>query len=275
MTNHWVEFRRHWDQVGPPLRPSSVDIAWYLDGIDRWAHDHGPPRALILGVTPELYDLPWPKGTSLLAMDHTPEMITALWPGPRHAVVCADWRAMPLTARSRDIVLCDGGISLLDYPHGQEAVVRTLRRVVAPGGLCMLRLFVPPARRETPDAVLRDLLAGRIANLNLLKLRLAMALQKDFAQGVPLKRVWEAFHRAAPDFGGLAARLGWSLDHLSVINVYRDSDTRYYYLRVADVCGLFCGHPGGFTLERVEVPTYELGERCPIVVLRRDTEDGL
>ena len=60
MTGHWAEIARRWQQVGPPLRPSVQDIAFYTRAIA----DITAPRALILGVTPELYHLPWPAGAN-------------------------------------------------------------------------------------------------------------------------------------------------------------------------------------------------------------------
>jgi SAM-dependent methyltransferase len=267
--DHWTEVARQWDQVGPPLRPSAEDLAAYRAAIDRWTRDRGAPRALILGVTPELARLPWPAGTHLLAIDHTPSMIRAVWPGPLQTVVCGDWTAMPLRDAARDLVLLDGGLHLLTHPDGQQRLVQALRRVVAPGGLCVLRLFVPSRHRETPEAVLRALLAGVVANLNLLKLRLSMALQRDKRQGVSLGAVWLALHAVAPDLPRLADRLGWPLDHLLTINTYRDSAQRYHYVSVADVRWLFCRDPGGFQVEAIQMPTYDLGDRCPIVVFRR------
>jgi hypothetical protein len=49
--------------------------------------------------------------------------------------------------------------------------VRLLAGALSEDGLCILRLYVPPVRRESPDAVFDDLLGGRIPNLNILKLR--------------------------------------------------------------------------------------------------------
>jgi len=135
--------------------------------------------------------------------------------------------------------------------------------------LCIFRLFVPPRERETAEDVLKDLLEARIDNLNLLKLRLGMAMQDDITQGVELGGIWDAFQRAAPDFDRLASQIGWPLEHLQVINTYRKSATRYYFRSVSDVRHIFCRDPGGFEFEKVYSPTYELGERCPTVVFRR------
>jgi SAM-dependent methyltransferase len=266
---HWENVARHWRQLGPPLRPTAQDVAFYADAINEWAKSHGVPRALILGVTPELYSLPWPAGSNVMAADQTQDMIDAVWPGPRNAVVRADWKALPLAASSRDVVLCDGGLQLVAYPHGLQNLATCLRRVIAPEGICIFRLFIPPQVRESPELVLNELLAGRIASLNHLKLRLGMALHEDAHDGVGLRQVWDALHDVAPDLESLAARVGWPLEHLLAINTYRDRQTRYYFLKLSELRENFCQEPGGFELEQTYWPTYELGERCPMVVLRR------
>jgi len=68
---HWAEIARRWAEVGPPLRPSAEDLAFYRRA-GRLTRERGAPRVLLLGVTPELYRLPWPDGTDLLARSHRP-----------------------------------------------------------------------------------------------------------------------------------------------------------------------------------------------------------
>jgi hypothetical protein len=121
--------------------------------------------------------------------------------------------------------------------------------------------------------VLSDLLAGGIANVNLLKLRLGMALQESSELGVQLGHVWDTLHRAAPDLTRLAERIGWPLESMSAIEVYRDSSSRYHFTSLAETCRLFCDDPGGFLCETIDVPGYELGERCPTVAFRRKAGD--
>ena len=99
-------------------------------------------------------------------------MISHIWPGPAAHVIQADWRELPLADASLDVVVCDGGLHLLDYPQGQSQLARTLARAIAPDGLFAVRLFVPPPQPETEAEVLAALLAGRIPDLNCLKLRL-------------------------------------------------------------------------------------------------------
>lgn len=166
--------------------------------------------------------------------------------------------------------MCDGGLQLLPYPEGHSKLVASLRRVIAPGGVVAIRMFVLPEEQESPGAVLRDLWAGRIANLNLLKIRLGMALARGAGHCVSLRAVWDAVHRAAPDLPALAAAVGWPLEHLQVIQTYRDRHTRYWFVGLEEARRLFCESPGGFALEQVNVPTYELGERCPTAIFRRE-----
>lgn len=267
--DHWSDMAKQWDRIGPPLRPSEQDVAFYTEAVERWARSHGAPRALILGVTPELFRLSWPRGTSVTAVDHTQEMIDAVWPGPRETAVCGDWKDLPMEPASCDIVLCDGGLHLSPYPDGQREVVRNLRRVVAPGGVCVFRFFVPPPRRESPETVLQDLLAAKISSLNVLKLRLGMAMQTDAVQGIQLAQVWDAVHRVAPDWDRLAERIHWSIQHLRAFDTYRNCLKRYHFGDSAEVRDLFCKNPGGFEVETLHIPTYEWGESCPTVAFRR------
>jgi hypothetical protein len=266
---YWPEAARQWQQVGSPLRPAPEDIGFYSQAVQEWVRHRGAPRVLLLGVTPELYRLPWPKGTDFLAVDCTQAMIDNVWPGPKEAVQRTDWLALALPDSSRDVVLCDGGLPLLAYPQEQRRLVRLLRAALSDQGLCVLRLYVPPARPERPDTVLKDLLEGRIPNLNILKLRLSMSLLESAGDGVELGTVWRALHEAAPDLEGLASRIGWPVEHMLAINTYRGSTDRFYFATVDQVADLFCGSPGGFEAHSLHVPSYELGERCPTIVLRR------
>jgi SAM-dependent methyltransferase len=267
--DHWPELAKRWALSGPPLRPSAHDVRLYGEAVAGFGGAARAPRVLLLGVTPEIWRMPWPAGTDFLAVDRAPAMIEAVWPGPRDRVRCEDWTALSLADASRDVALCDGGFHLLAHPDAQARLVRSLARVLAGGGLCVLRLFAPPAQAEAPEAVLRDLLSGRVSSVNALKLRLAMALQSDARSGVALARVWDAFHRAVPDPAAAAPAIGWSLAELRSIDAYRDAASSYHFVSVDAVRALFCDDPGGFALDSLRVPDYELGARCPVIAFRR------
>jgi hypothetical protein len=268
-TDAWSKFARAWAMLGPPLRPCEKDIEVVATAVASWSEGRGAPRALILGVTPELYHLPWPAGTDLVAVDHNQGMIDQVWPGPRDAAICADWTAMPLPDGSRDIAICDGGLTLLSHPDGQFGMVKSLGRVIAGDGLFAVRLFAPASPGEDPDDVLRDLLDGKVKDFNSLKLRLWTALQKDLPTGILMHDFWSAVHSVAPDLDKLAEQIGWEPDHLRVINIHRNNPARYRFPTADEVEQLYSKEPGGFSLESVTTPSYDLGDQCPTMVFRR------
>jgi SAM-dependent methyltransferase len=194
-------------------------------------------------------------------------MIAHVWPGAPDAVLQADWRELGLGSASIDVALCDGGLHLLDYPAAQAALLRHLADLLAPDGLLAMRLFLPPATPETPEAVLAALLARRIRDLNCLKLRLGMALQRSPQAGVALHEVWSTLRQAGGDWDSLARRLGWAQEHLEVIDAYRDSAATYHFVTEAEVSALAADN--GFELLWTGRPAYEMGAQCPTAVFRR------
>lgn len=267
-SGHWAQMPPHWAHVGPPLRPSPEDAAQFQDIVQRWTRTNGAARVLMLGVTPEIYRLPWPEGTDFLAVDRAQAMIESVWPGPREAAICSDWLDMELAKASRDIVFCDGGLNLLAYPAAHQRLADLLHGILAPGGLCILRLFVPPRQRETPGAVLEDLITGRIANLNILKLRLWAALQDNTSDGVALATVWRTIKEAVGDLEAFAKTIGWPVEQMLAINAYRDMPTRYHLITADEVTEVF-GAGGAFRISDTRIPSYEYGDRCPILALTR------
>ena len=130
-------------------------------------------------------------------------------------------------------------------------------------------IFVPPAVREDPRRIVDDMVNGRISSLNVCKLRLWMALQPSYEDGVELGAVWKAIFDSCGNWEALAEKAGWSLEHLMAIEAYRERPARYHFLDVKTVERLFCEQPGGFEVVGLEYPTYERGEQCPIVTFRK------
>lgn len=267
-STHWQAIARRWSQVGSPLRPAPEDVEIFQGIVDEWAATHGSPRVLLFGVTPEIYQMAWPAGTDFAAVDRSEAMIGGVWPGPAEAVTCASWLEVPHEDASRDMMFCDGGLHLLPWPHDQRALAREVARLVSRGGLFVLRLFAPPSEHETPESVLADLLAGNIRDLNVLKLRLGMSLQEAHGRGVKLAKVWQTLATAAPDFPSLARRIAWPVEHLLAINSYKDSSDEYCFVTSEQAIETFCGE-GNFEVVRIAYPEIVLGERCPILILRR------
>ena len=233
------------------------------------AHPDVPLRALVLGVTPELAVLPWPASTTVLAIDRSEAMVGALWAGAGDvaaaSAACGDWRALPCTDGTIDIVVGDGCFTPLEYPHDYRAVTDEVRRVLAPDGRFVMRVFVPPAAREDLESIADDLHAGRIAGFHAFKWRLVMAVHARSVEGATLGAVWEAWHAMCPDRSALMTKLGWSADTIATIDAYRDTGTVYSFPTLEEIRATVSA---SFTELSCHVPTYELGDRCPTLVWR-------
>ncbi|MFN4259681.1 MAG: hypothetical protein ACK4RK_10305 [Gemmataceae bacterium] len=264
----WSDVAYHWRHWGPPLRPCAEDIGVMQEAVRHWGPSagEGGPRALLLGVTPEIADMDWPAGTSLLAFDKSEAMVRVVWPGDvpgRRQAKVGNWLSMNLEPASRDVIIGDGCFALMRYPDGLRDFLSLLRPVARPGGLLIMRLFTRPARGESPNDVFAALAEGSIGSFHVLKWRLAMALQTDSRRGVQLADIWQTWHDAAIDATELAARTGWSLDSIHTIAHYQGKEAFLTFPTLAEFQTVLAEQ---FAALSLHIPSYELGERCPIVV---------
>lgn len=266
--DHWNEHARQWSLIGPPLRPAAADIRLLETAVQDWRSRTAvaAPRALLCGVTPEIARMRWPAGTRLIAVDHSRPMIAGVWPAAEvpGVAVCGDWTALPLPDAVQHLLIGDGCYSLLIGRVRYAAFAAELRRVAVDDALLVMRYFLRPERAETVAVVVDDLWQRRIGNFHVFKWRLAMALHGTLEQGVRLRDIWDAWHAAVPDPAQLAAHLGWPPAVVNTIHNYRDVDTRYSFPTLAEARAL----TGGFRVIATHVPAYELGERCPTLILQ-------
>jgi SAM-dependent methyltransferase len=270
--DHWKRHAQQWSLVRAPLRPSSEDIIFTRAAVAEWLRNtpRMDPTVLVLGVTQELCSLRVHGEGRMIAVDNSADMIRALWPpdaGPRAEVICANWHGIPLEKATIDLVLADGSFSALPFPTGYFDLCAELRRLLRPRGQCVIRCFAQSEKRETVEDVFADLSGGLIGNFHVLKWRLAMALQLEAEAGVAVGSVWSALHATWPRLDLLARRFGWPEVEVQTIEAYRHGETRYTFPRLAQYLRLF--PEAGFSVVKVATPTYELGERCPTLVLER------
>ena len=83
----WFRHARQWNRVGTPLRPSAEDGEAMMALARPYLASSRSPTVVVLGVTPEVVQLPWPARTRLLAVDHSADMIAHVF-GPQ-PFVCA------------------------------------------------------------------------------------------------------------------------------------------------------------------------------------------
>ena len=228
----------------PPLRPSPDDLQFLENQLAEWAAEHPgrPLRALLLGVTPDLAGMRWPSGSSLVAVDSSMAMIRGVWPGNvpgRRRAVCADWLAMPFRPQSFDLVLGDGSINCVRYPASFHTLVSGVSRLLAPGGLLLLRCYVRPPAAPAPEQVIAN--AARCASFSDLKLRLMMTLQESTESGIAVDDVYRYWIRNRVDEADLAARTGWDPRVIRSIENYRDSSTVHHFPTLDELHAIFCG----------------------------------
>jgi SAM-dependent methyltransferase len=268
--SYWERFARSFASLGPPLKPSPEDEEIITAAVQEspGATETQHLRVLLLGVTPALVARPWLAGGVLVAADSCLEMLNALWPGnipnTRHAI-CADWRSMPLRHSSFDVAIGDGSANCVRYPDGIDALARELRRLIVPGGRAILRCYTQLDSPETPDQVFADLHNPSVPSFHHFKFRLLMSMQADSRRGVCVKDVYRAWKQHV-NGAHFPSRSGWRAEDIQTIEFYQNATTVHAFPTLREFKRVLGEH---FEHIAVHTPRYELGERCPTLVLAR------
>jgi SAM-dependent methyltransferase len=264
----WRGFENIYGNFGPPLTPSDEDRRFVEAAIADWVACHPGERlrAVLLGVTPGIVAAGWPGGSFLIAVERSKAIIRSVWPGNIPAVrwaVEGDWLSLPVRAGTLDIAVGDGSLSALSYPGGYRRLARAFREKLRPGGILVLRAYVPPAAPEDPRHVMAEL--PRHATFHQFKLRLLMALQESPEEGTHLAEVYRYWSAYGIDRAALAAETRWRREEIDTIDRYRDLDGTYTFPPLDELRALL---GESFSQMRVLVPSYPLGECCPTLVMR-------
>lgn len=228
---------------------------------------HAEPHVAVLGVTPELVQLPWPGATRVTAVDSSARMIATVWrphPARPSAAIRGRWQEMPLRARCLDAAVGDGSLNALESTGIYDAVLGEIARSLKPSGRLILRCFVRPDQNETVDEVLAATMAGKISSFHAFKWRLAMAISVDRDFQLPVKRIHAAFCELFPDRSQLAGATDWSEGTIGTIDVYASADICFTF---PDLRTMLHHASRWFELIAVKYGTYELSERCPTLCL--------
>lgn len=272
---YWESRARDW-RVSPPLTPAAEDIAWYeaMAAACARAAAARPLRAILLGVTPGIATMRWPKGTSLLAVDWAQGMVAHVWPRagfPEHTdVVRADWRRLPVPSGSVDLVVGDGCYAAMGSLAGARQLNREVGRVLKAGGWYCVRAFCRSDDPPSLPALFEELESGRVDNLDLFRWRLAMLVHGESAEGVALGKVWRVWRDHAREHGSDTRR--WSVDERLNMARWEGVDARFAFPSLAELQAL--AEPG-FDLVGCEWPRYESARHFPRILMRaRPGESG-
>ncbi len=270
--SHWRHHAAQWQRIGSPLRPVAEDAELYWRAISASlpASVLASGRALLLGVTPELASLPWPRESSLIACDASLDMVHGIWPlgrfpGSFSAALNANWLALPLASGACQVAVGDGSLSVFDKAADYRRLARELHRVLQPGGSLVLRLFCQPPVAESPEEVLADLRRRRVGSFHAFKWRLVMAIHAA-DEDACLADIWQRWEAEFPLPETVAALSGWPRDAIDTLGAYRNAPARYSFFRMDAVCDLLAPQ---FEFVGADCAGHELGERCPIASFRR------
>lgn len=264
----WEKHAKQWGAVGAPLKPSPEDGSFALTALLP-LFKQGGHQVAILGVTPELVQLPWPQTVGIRAFDHSAEMIASIWsPHPVNSstVTRSRWQSLPVTAASFDAAVGDGCLNALPDLSEFAAVLRELHRVLKPAARAAVRCFVRPDMPEQLSEIVADVNAGRIRGFHALKWRVAMSLANVSGSAVTVSAIHRAFDTAFPSRAELSAKTGWQESAIDTIDAYKDAPTRYTFPTFAELereCRPY------FEVVDVGYGSYELADRCPTIVLQR------
>lgn len=258
MTTHWARYLEHWALLGPPLRPHAQVIERVRSLVGSKA------ECLLLGSTVEYAVF----GPRIIAVDASFPMLAALWRSgdPTGLGIQSDWTRMPISPGTFTHVLGDGSLNAVSSVV-LPAVLDEVKRVLQPQGTLIARVFCRPDTVETAEDIRRDVLAGRLGSFHALKWRVAMSVLRDPASSdIAVHDIRAAVIAQYPDRAELCRRTGWMRAEIDTLDVYDGSTAVYNFPTEAMIVVLLRRRFSD--VEIVRCGTYELADRCPLIVAR-------
>jgi SAM-dependent methyltransferase len=250
----------------PPWTPRAEDGALLLEAMIPYVTGReAVPVVALLGVTPALTQLSWPEGARVLAVDASPTMVRSHWrahPSAPSSVICARWQALPLPDDSLAAVAGDGSLNALPYAAYQD-LLGEVARVLAPGGVLILRCFVRPDTRVEVEDLTQDLARRAFPNSAPFRLRLCMSLA-DHDGALVLGTLLERFNALFPDRSKLASMAGWPIDEVDRFDMDRDSKIQLTFPSLSQLAAY--AEPF-FAIHDVRRGSYDLAALCPTITL--------
>jgi SAM-dependent methyltransferase len=260
-SSHWDKFYRD----RPQQEPQSTRFAEVAAGVKQQISDIGG-RVLLLSVNPSLSNI----GSDLTAVDRNAAVVRHRWIGnePNRRAVVADWFQLPFADDSFALCVGDGSVNSVEYPDGVKSLYDNIARVLAPGGKFVCRTYLTPDIGETVAEVAAAAWQGKTRSRVYFEFRLEMAIAAEQAKpSVPVKLVHEVFVANFPDRDRLAVATGWDRSEIDRIDFYKSSSEVYNFPTRKQALSII---PSDFSNPRlVPVGTYELAERCPLLVMEK------
>ena len=132
-------------------------------------------------------------------------------------------------------------------------------------GILILRCYIQPAVQERPEDVFAEIFREPIPSFHHFKFRLLMAMQPSTQAGIAVHEVYRYWAGRNMDTRLLTSRAGWEQSAIDTIELYRHSVTVHTFPTLAEYRSVLLEFFDEISLSS---PPCNLGERCPILVLR-------
>jgi hypothetical protein len=261
----WNSIARGYKAFASPFVPCGEDVALLEMAVARQAERIGARslRAVMLGVTPGIAMMRWPPQSQLVAVEISPAVIQALWPGNIVGVreaVCASWFGIPMRSGSCDVIVGDGALATCRFPGEVRKLVQSARNLLKDDGAFAFRSYVRPHLTESIESVFKALFSGDGLSVDRFKMRLYLAMQRTAQEGVAVKDAARILDRYGLNPRTMQERFGWSSAATEPFAAWPTSDAVYSFPTLDELRDLLgeCFHEVS-----VSYPGYELGNCCP------------
>jgi hypothetical protein len=272
----WGSIARNYAAFASPFVPCSEDIGTYEHSIAAYAESSkaSDMNVLMLGVTPALALMRWPRGTRITAVEKSSSVIRELWPGDIPGVreaKCANWFTALNARGACDVVIGDGSFIACRFPDEIRTLSHSISTVLKDGGVLVIRNYIRPAMPETVENVFHALFDATPMKVDCFKLRLYLAMQKSVTEGVAVREAAELLQEYRLDPESMVERLGWTAAAIEPFRTWRTSNAIYTFPTLSELREVLSEV---FDEVSVTFPRYELGLSCPTLVMRQKRAGG-
>lgn len=259
MRDHWKNYQTRWHLLEPPLRPARDVVDAIVAAVGEQSSN-----VLLLGVTPELVE----SFEHLTAVDKSAEMIGALWQPAKSTQVVrhANWLDMDDSFGRYSAVVGDCSMNALQSADEIDTLVRVVSARLVDGATFACRVFERPDEPITDDDLRIGIDGATHGNFHAFKWQIAMSLAEQSGTPVRVTDILSRFNRLFPVRESVAEKTGWPMEVINTIDVYEQSDMSLCFPNRQEFEQHFA--QGFREFEWLACGTYDLAERCPIVVAK-------
>jgi hypothetical protein len=153
-------------------------------------------------------------------------MIERVWPGntKTRIVIQGSWQLMPFGSSEFTTILGDGWSSTLNRGDLAQSL-HELRRVLAPDGQFVCRLFLRPPNPPSMEELLSNLEQGKIHSGSDLRWQVAQVVQHMLGGIAPTRAlIWKIFHDTFGSPLDVAQCHGAGIRSIAMLENYRQSE---------------------------------------------------